>query len=74
VELYNGSNHTLQIEQYRIGTFTLTHATVTEISSVNKKVNVESYFDLTGKKKTALHQGMNIVLYSDGTRKKVIVK
>lgn len=55
-------------------TFTLTHATVTEISSVNKKVNVESYFDLTGKKKTALHQGMNIVLYSDGTRKKIIVK
>jgi hypothetical protein len=55
-------------------TFTLTHATVTEISSVNKKVNIESYFDLTGKKKTALHQGMNIVLYSDGTRKKIIVK
>ena len=55
-------------------TFTLTHATVTEIPSINKKVNAESYFDLTGKKKTALHQGVNIVLYSDGTRKKVIVK
>jgi len=55
-------------------TFMLTHENVTEISSVSNNIKSETYFDLTGKKKSALHQGVNIVVTSDGTRKKVVVK
>ena len=55
-------------------TFMLTHETVTEISSDSNNIKSETYFDLTGKKKSALHQGVNIVVTSEGTRKKVVVK
>lgn len=61
-------------EQGDVVTFMLTHETVTEITSVSNNIRCETYFDLTGKKKSALHQGVNIVLTSDGTRKKVVVK
>lgn len=36
--------------------------------------SIAAIYDATGKKIPAIHRGVNIILYSDGTRKKVIVK
>lgn len=55
-------------------TFTLTNATMINHLSVNKGNAVEVIYDLTGKKIPAMQRGVNIMLYSDGTRRKVIVK
>ena len=36
--------------------------------------SIAAIYDATGKKTSAIHRGVNIILYADGTRKKVIVK
>ena len=55
-------------------TFTLSNATMIEILSVNEGKTVENIYDLTGKRIPAMQRGVNIILYSDGTRKKVFMK
>ena len=55
-------------------TFTLSNATMIEILSVNEGKTVENIYDLTGKRIPAMQRGVNIILYSDGTRKKVLMK
>ncbi len=41
---------------------------------VNQGKAPAAIYDATGKKTSAIHRGVNIILYADGTRKKVIVK
>ena len=36
--------------------------------------SIAAIYDATGKKTSAIHRGVNIIFYADGTRKKVIVK
>ena len=36
--------------------------------------SIAAIYDVTGKKIPTIHRGVNIILYSDGTRKKVIIK
>ena len=36
--------------------------------------SVAAIYDVTGKKTPSIHKGVNIILYSDGTRRKVIIK
>ena len=55
-------------------TFMVTDATTVGVSSVNRNNVVEAIYDLTGRRLPAKQQGVNIILYSDGTRKKVIIK
>lgn len=55
-------------------TFKLTNTTIIDNVSVNKDNTVKAIFDITGKKIPAMKRGINIILYSEGTRKKVIVK
>ena len=55
-------------------TFTLSDTSMIETLSVNKGNSVEAIYDLTGKKIPAMQRGVNIILYSDGTRKKVLMK
>ena len=55
-------------------TFTLSNTSMIETLSVNKGNSVEAIYDLTGKKIPAMQRGVNIILYSDGTRKKVLMK
>ena len=55
-------------------TFMVSNASMIDIISVSKDLSAESVYDLTGKKIPAIHRGVNIILYSDGTRKKIIVK
>ena len=52
--------------------FTLTNAAITDVTSVNGKIVVEVIYDITDKKTPAMQQGINIVLYSDGTQRKFV--
>ena len=55
-------------------TFKLTNATMIDNVSVNKGNTVKAIYDITGKKIPAMKRGINIILYSEGTRKKVFVE
>jgi hypothetical protein len=55
-------------------TFMVTDATLIDNVSVFKGNTVKAIYDVTGKKIPATQRGINIILYSDGTRKKVIIK
>lgn len=55
-------------------TFMVTDAVTVGVSSVNRNNVVAAICDLTGRRLPAKQQGVNIILYSDGTRKKVIAK
>ncbi len=47
---------------------------VDNIITDNQDIHVIGYYDILGRKYTSLQQGINIILYSDGTSKKVIGK
>lgn len=55
-------------------TFMANNTTSAEIISVNKSKTVKTVFDITGRKIPTMHRGVNIILYSDGTRQKVVNK
>ena len=58
-------------------TFIATDAGMVDGIASTRGSNIQSIaaiYDTTGKKIPAIHRGVNIVLYSDGTRKKVIIK
>lgn len=55
-------------------TFMVTNAIVTDILFVNKSTTIETIYDMAGRKLTKEQRGVNIILYSDGTRKKVVIK
>ena len=55
-------------------TFIATGATGIASTHVSHHQNVAAIYDATGKKLPAIHRGVNILLYADGTRRKVIVK
>lgn len=51
-------------------------ATITAIDNIaeDKEVYIIGYYDLTGKRYESPQNGFNIILYSDGTTKKVLIK
>ena len=53
-------------------TIMVTNNNTTNIVEAPKINTIEAIYDLTGKKNSAKQQGMNIILYSDGTRRKII--
>ena len=56
-------------------TFQLTSgANMVQFISVNKSNTIKAIYDLTGEKLPAIQRGVNIILYSDGTRRKVVKK
>ena len=55
-------------------TFMVSNASMIDNLSVSKNHSAESIYDLTGKKIPTIQRGVNIILYSDGTRRKVVIK
>ena len=55
-------------------TFIAAESTGIASTQINHPQSIAAIYDATGKKTPAIHKGVNIILYSDGTRKKVIVK
>lgn len=50
------------------------YAESTDISHVSEKAEITAIYDITGKSIKTMQKGMNIVHYSDGTVKKIIIK
>lgn len=46
----------------------------TDISHVSEKAEITAIYDITGKSIKTMQKGMNIVHYTDGTVKKIIIK
>ena len=55
-------------------TFMIAEATMVDNLSVNRGNTVEAIYDVSGRKLPEKQRGVNIILYSDGTRRKVIIK
>lgn len=55
-------------------TFIATDASVIVPTHRSNQQSIAAIYDATGKKISAIHKGVNIILYSDGTRRKNICK
>lgn len=55
-------------------TIMATNVSVIDNISVNKGNAIENIYDIAGRRLPGKQHGVNIILYADGTRKKVIVK
>ena len=55
-------------------TFIATDASVMVPTHRSNQQSIAAIYDATGKKISAIHKGVHIILYSDGTRRKIICK